>query len=655
MTKSNIDKQKPRDLINDHNNRVSAMKVMVACPACHEEFDAGTAIQQVVEDQAEAQVAARQAELMKKEDDLARGQVALEEQIRQRLEVERKKLSDSARAAIRDEFGVQLQAKEDEAAEIRSKLKDSQKRELEVIAQKRQLEAKEAELQLELQRKLEAERKAIQESMQVQADQQRQMALAEQEVELTALRKSTAAAKAQEKELARQAAELAKEKANIETILIKRIDSERATLSAKAQATARMDFAAQLEAKEIEAADSRAKLKAAQKKELEFLQQKRQLEDDAATLDLTVQRRIAEERQQIRQDATSKAQEQMDLAIREKDLLVQRMLEQMDDMKRQLDQGSQQAQGEAQELLLEELLRQAFPADLFKEVAKGVEGADVLQAVRDSQGRECGTILWESKRTKNWVEAWLGKLQADRARENASIAALATQALPKGIANIGQVDDVWVCAFSHAVPMARLLRTGMLETAAARKSLENVQDKMNMLYRYLASGEFRSRAETVARVWDKMLDNLCEERKAMEKLWAERERLLRMASAGMQGLQSDLQAIAGAEIVVLPASDEGIRRLEALSDATLIPPAAANHAISPEVASPGAGERAQKEALFLDKLFQKGGKATNSSLREALKMTEADYEEIKKRLVIRNQVVSGKGRGGTVRLRSTDV
>ena len=180
MTKSNIDKQKPRDLINDHNNRVSAMKVMVACPACHEEFDAGTAIQQVVEDQAEAQVAARQAELMKKEDDLARGQVALEEQIRQRLEVERKKLSDSARAAIRDEFGVQLQAKEDEAAEIRSKLKDSQKRELEVIAQKRQLEAKEAELQLELQRKLEAERKAIQESMQVQADQQRQMALAEQ-------------------------------------------------------------------------------------------------------------------------------------------------------------------------------------------------------------------------------------------------------------------------------------------------------------------------------------------------------------------------------------------------------------------------------------------------------------------------------------------
>lgn len=650
MTKNHTNSPNTRGRSNDPDNSVNALKVMVSCPSCMTQFDAATTIQQMLEDHAGAQVAARQAELMRKEAELAKGQAAMEEEVRQRLDTELTKLSETARAAIREEFVAQLQAKENESAEIRKKLKDAQKKELDVMAQKRQFEAQEAELQLEFQRQLEAERKAIRESMQAQADQQRQTALAAQEAELTALRRSTEAAKTQGKELARQAAELAREKANVETLVSKRIEAERGALSAKV----REDFAAQLEAKEIEAAASRTKLKAAVKKELELLKEKRQLEEATAELDLTVERRISEERQQIRQDATTKAQEQMDLALRQKELLVEDMRDKMEKMKRRLDQGSQQAQGEAQELLLEEQLRQAFPVDLFREVAKGVEGADVLQTVRDAQGRECGTILWESKRTKNWAEAWLAKLQADRVRENASIAALATQALPKGIAGIGLLDDVWVCAFSDAVPLALVLRQWMMETAVARRSLENQQDKRGMVYAYLTSSEFRSRVTTVVNAWRQMLETHFKERKAMEKLWAERERLLRMAMAGMQGLQGDLQAIAGAEIEMLPASDEGIRELEFISDATQVP------SISTSVVEPpgdaGAtnlpvGETAtSKEERFLAALSHMGGKATNSSLQAALKMTGADYDETKLRLVFRGMVVSGQGRAG-VRLR----
>ncbi len=654
MTKTHTNSLNMRGRSDDSVKSVNALKVMVSCPACMTQFDAATTIQQVLEDHAGAQVAARQAKLMQKEAELAKGQAAMEatveEQVSQRLDTERTKLSETARAAIREEFVAQIQAKEDEAAEIRKKLKDAQKKELDVMAQKRQLEAQEAELQLEFQRKLEAERKAIRESMQAQADQQRQTALAAQEAELTALRRSTEAAKTQEKELARQAAELAREKANVEALVSKRIEAERGALSAKAQAVAREDFAAQLEAKESEAAASRTKLQAAAKKELEFLQEKRQLEEATAELDLTVERRISKERQQIRQDATTKAQEQMELALRQKELLVEDMRDKMEKMKRRLDQGSQQAQGEAQELLLEEQLRQAFPVDLFREVAKGVEGADVLQTVRDAQGRECGTILWESKRTKNWAEAWLAKLQADRARENASIAALATQALPKGIAGIGLLDDVWVCAFSDAVPLALVLRQWMMETAVVRRSLENQQDKRGMVYAYLTSSEFRSRVTAVVYAWRQMLEGHFNERKAMEKLWAERERLLRMAMAGMQGLQGDLQAIAGAEIEMLPASEEGIRELEFISDATQVP------SISTAVLEPlgdasaanlPVGETAtSKEERFLAALSHMGGKATNSSLRETLKMTGADYEETKLHLVFRGMVISGQGRAG---------
>ena len=496
--------------------------------------------------------------------------------------------------------------------------------------------------------------------------------MAVRDKELEELRAAAETAKGREDELSKQAADLAKARAGLDLQVQKQIDSERAKLREEAQASAHEEVDARLKAMEADAEESRKKLKAAQEKEFEFLRQKQKFEEQAAELELTITRRLDEERQNIRQETAVKIQEQMNLTVREKDHLIQQMRDQMEGLQRKLDQGSQQAQGEAQELLLEEQLRQAFPMDSFREVAKGSEGADVIQTVRDTFGRDCGTILWESKRTKNWSDNWLNKLQADRAREHATIAALATQAMPRNIAGIGQMEDVWVCAFTFAVPMSMLLRWGMLEEAAARKSLENQQDKMTVLYAYLTGSDFRGRVTAVVHAWNQMLDNLCDERKAMERIWAERQRLLTMAMGSMQGLHSDLQAIAGSEINVLSASSDGIRQLEALANsaADLVdlpvaepgtPPPAAD-ALFPDVAVPLPApstvprptliseERDQREELFLAKLSQIGGRAGNMSLREALGLTESDYDEIKRRLLAKNLIVLGQGRGGSVRL-----
>ena len=363
----------------------------------------------------------------------------------------------------------------------------------------------------------------------------------------------------------------------------------------------------------------------------------------------------------------------MTLTLRDKELLIERMKTEMDGLQRKLNQGSQQAQGEAQELVLEDQLRQAFPTDLFREVAKGVEGADVIQLVRDADGRDCGTILWESKRTKAWTDGWLAKLQSDRARELATIAALATQAMPKGITSIGQMEGVWICAFSHAVPMAMLLRQGMQEAAAARKSMEGQKDKMSLIYAYLTGNEFRSRATAVTDAWTKMLDSLNGERRAMEKIWRERERWMSSAMGGMQGIHRDLQTIAGANIQFLPATNDGLGELEALAaggpaPAELQPELAMDGAPPasaplPPAFPPGApapvgplqltpAERGDYEARFIAQLTELGGKAGNKSLREALAMNETDYEEIKTRLMAQNRIRAGHGRGGSVLLPS---
>lgn len=649
------------------------MKVMVHCPACRHEFDAGAAIQQQVEQQAASQVAAREQELRVKEETLAHAKSELDAQVRRQLETERAKLRAQAQAAAREEVDAQLKARDAETAEIRDKLKAAQAQELQFLEQKRQFETQTAELKLTVQRQLEAERDGIRKSVLAQAAEQHRAASAGKDQELAALRATAEASKTREAELAVQTAALAKAKSDFAAEARQQLEAERAKLREQAQAAAREELDAQLKARDAETAEIRDKLKTAQARELDFLKQKQLLEEKTAEVELTIQRRIEEERQQIRQDATAKVQEQLTLTLRDKELLIERMKTEMDGLQRKLNQGSQQAQGEAQELVLEDQLRQAFPTDLFREVAKGVEGADVIQLVRDADGRDCGTILWESKRTKAWTDGWLAKLQSDRARELATIAALATQAMPKGITSIGQMEGVWICAFSHAVPMAMLLRQGMQEAAAARKSMEGQKDKMSLIYAYLTGNEFRSRATAVTDAWTKMLDSLNGERRAMEKIWRERERWMSSAMGGMQGIHRDLQTIAGANIQFLPATNDGLGELEALASGV---PAPAN--LQPELAmdgappasaplppafSPGApapdvplqltpAERGDYEVRFLAQLTELGGKAGNKSLREALAMNETDYEEIKTRLLAQNRIRAGHGRGGSVLLPS---
>ena len=125
-----------------------------------------------------------------------------------------------------------------------------------------------------------------------------------------------------------------------------------------------------------------------------------------------------------------------------------------------------QLQGEVLELALEELLRATFPFDTIEEVAKGIKGADCVQHVKNNVGDVCGKIIYESKRTKAFTNEWIEKLKKDMRAQQADIAILVTEVLPKDMEHFGIKDGIWICRFSEAKAVSYILQTVLLKDYA---------------------------------------------------------------------------------------------------------------------------------------------------------------------------------------------
>jgi len=190
---------------------------------------------------------------------------------------------------------------------------------------------------------------------------------------------------------------------------------------------------------------NKSKLVEAQKAELDLRKQEQSLEDEKREFELEKQRAIDAERAKIQEKAQKDAAEEFRLKTADKDKLISDMQKQVEELKRKAEQGSQQLQGEVQELDLEATLRRAFPRDTIEQVPKGTFGGDVLHRVTGPLGNVIGAILWESKRTRAWSDGWLAKLRGDQREAKAEICSVMTTTLPKGIDSFGQMEGVWIC------------------------------------------------------------------------------------------------------------------------------------------------------------------------------------------------------------------
>ena len=224
------------------------------------------------------------------------------------------------------------------------------------------------------------------------------------------------------------------------------------------------------------------------------------------------------------------------------------MQKNIEELKRRAEQGSQQLQGEVLELELENQLASKFPFDSIEPVAKGEFGGDVLQRVVSQSGQQCGSILWESKRTKNWSDGWLTKLRDDQRTAKAEIAVIVSLALPKGVETFEMVDGIWVTHPRAAIPIATVLRQSLLEIATTRQASAGQQTKTEMIYQYLTGPNFRHRVEAIVEAFSTMQTDLDKEKKAIMKQWSKRETQIDRVMNATVGMYGDLQGIAGASL-----------------------------------------------------------------------------------------------------------
>jgi len=309
--------------------------------------------------------------------------------------------------------------------------------------------------------------------------------------------------------------------------------------------------------------ESDEKLKTARQKELEFLQKEQALTQKEEELELSVQRALQDQRTELTENIRKQETERFNLKDTEYQLKQKELEKQLEDqkrlvdeMKRKAEQGSMQLQGEAQELILEELLRDSFPFDLISEVGKGVRGADCIQTVRNKFGLECGRIIYESKRTKDFGGDWIDKLKKDMRAIGVDVAVIVSQCYPRGMDCFGEKDGVWICSFEDVKAVAYILRDGIIKLANLAKAQDNKGDKMHLLYDYLISNEFSEQWKAIREGYMGMRISIQKERDAMEKMWKAREKQLEKVLLNAAHIKGSIEGIAGSDMIHLELGDD---------------------------------------------------------------------------------------------------
>ena len=346
--------------------------------------------------------------------------------------------------------------------------------------------------------------------------------------------------------------EKAKKVAESEKVIAQQVSARLKTESEKIKQEAKREAesAILVELKDLkeQVAYKEQKIEKLQTNELEFRKKMRELEEQKKSIDLEVERKIDERRKDIEQKSIEMFTDKHRLKDLEKDKKISDMLKTIDELKRKAEQGSMQTQGEVLELDLEALLKTTFPVDEIEPVPKGMRGADILQKVNNRNGQLCGTIVWETKRTKAWSDSWISKLKDDQREVKAEVAVIVTETMPKDVSSHAQIEGVWVTNFSLAGSLAEVLRTGLMQVFQAKLSAVGKNEKMAVLYNYLSGPEFRQKVEAIVETFKSMKEDLDKEKRSITKIWAQREKQIERVITNTAVMYGDLQGIIGASL-----------------------------------------------------------------------------------------------------------
>ena len=293
----------------------------------------------------------------------------------------------------------------------------------------------------------------------------------------------------------------------------------------EAEDKARKKFEAKITSTQEESQAQETQNKELQDQLKEMLKQMRELKNQKDKLAIDYEKKLLKNQDKIKQTAKKEAQEELDLKIAEKNKKLSDALKANEELRRKLEQGSQQLQGEILELNFEQLLKDNFKNDVIQPVEKGIKGADVRQTVLSPREVHCGVILWETKRTKAWSDSWIDKLKDDLRAEKANIPVIVTTTLPKEFkTELGFKNGVWIVSFNLAISLAQLLRKNLLDIGYQKAVATHKDEKATDLYEYITSHEFRQQVEAMVESYFQMKTQISKERVAYEKMWQTREK-----------------------------------------------------------------------------------------------------------------------------------
>jgi len=354
--------------------------------------------------------------------------------------------------------------------------------------------------------------------------------------------------KVKEQALIQKDEELKKYRVSLQADFEKKLTEMQKQMETEARKKAEEKLSLEIQDLQEQLKEKDAQVKQFKEMEMQLRKAKRKLEEEKENFELEVTRRLETEEQRIREEVIKKVEEQHQFKYMEKEKLITDLKNQIEELKHKVEQGSQQLRGEVMEIALEDLLRDNFPHDTVIPIPKGMRGADLLQHVYTPSGQHCGTIIWESKRTKAWNDGWIEKLKEDQREAKADIAALVSMALPKDVAGIAQIGGVWVTDYPLAVGLAAALRSGLLQVASVKASFVGRKEKLDMLYEYLSGSEFRQQIEGIVEAFVSLKRDLDAEKRAMERLWAKREKQIERVIRNTGRMYGSLQGVIGGSI-----------------------------------------------------------------------------------------------------------
>lgn len=505
------------------------MLEQVRCPKCGAEITLTEAlmleVKRSVSEEMERPLKEREQRLQESQLEVEARRQEIDEEVKEKLDSERKKIRETATKEASEVSELEIKDLRDQLQTKSGKLQEFQERELALLKKTRELEEARQQLELDVERKVQERETEIRKEVD-----EKEEKLAEKETSLN-----------------KRAQELIIERESYDRLVAEEV--KKLSEQARDEISKQLEQANQLEKQDLknQLTERDVKIKQFTDEQLQLRKEKRELEAAKVQLALEVERKLDERSAAIRDEAKKTVTQEFKFQLADKEKENADLRAQITQLK-ELEQRSQQNAGEVAELALEDELKREFPFDEIREVPKGVRGADVIQVVSGKGGKHCGSIIWESKRTKSWSAAWVEKVKEDQRAAQADVPVIVTTAMPKGVEDFTEIEGVYVISWAFVKVVASILREGLIGVASVRQLAVGKQEKMDLLYTYLTGPEFRQRVEAVVSTFASLRDGIEGERRAMERIWSKRQKQIDRVSLNISGMYGEMEAIAGASM-----------------------------------------------------------------------------------------------------------